>query len=61
MDQLGSHWKEKIKLLLKSEKKAGILRQDLCTFIIQLAEVFLRRMRNVSVKGEQEIKTHILR
>ena len=75
MEQLGSHWTdfheilylsifrksvEEIQVPLKSDKNNGCtLREDLCTFMIISRWIF-PRMKNVSDKMLQKIKTHIL-
>jgi hypothetical protein len=46
-------------VLLKSDKNNGYLHEDLCTFMIISRSVLLR-IRNVSEKVVQKIKTHIL-
>ena len=50
---------EKIEVLLKSEIIPGTLHEDRCTFCITSRSVVLR-MRNVSGKIIERIKTHIL-
>jgi hypothetical protein len=50
---------EKIQLLLKSDKKNGYLREDLCIFMI-ISRPFRVTMRHVSDKVVEKIKTHIL-
>jgi hypothetical protein len=75
MEQLGSHWTdfheilylsifrksvEEIQVPLKSDKNNGCtLREDLCTFMIISRWIF-PRMKNVSDKVLEKIKTHIL-
>ena len=50
---------EKIQFSLKSDNNNGTLHEDLCTFMI-ISRWIIFRMRNVSCKTLEEIKTHIL-
>jgi hypothetical protein len=50
---------EKIQVSLKSDNNNGTLHEDLCTFMI-ISRWILLRIRNVSDKIVQKIKTHIL-
>jgi len=74
MKQLGSHWTdfndisflmifrkyvEKIHFLLKSDKNKGYLHEDISTFMI-ISRSILLRMRNVSDKVGEKIKTHFM-
>jgi hypothetical protein len=74
MEQLGSHWTDfyeilylsifrnsvdKIKFSLKSDRNNGTLHEDLCAFMIISRSVLLR-MRNVSGKVAEKMKTHLL-
>jgi hypothetical protein len=74
MEQLGSHWKdfneicylsifrksdETFQVLLKSDKNNGYFTQRHSTFMI-ISHGFLLRMRNISDKFVENIKTHIL-
>jgi hypothetical protein len=49
----------KIQGLLKSDTNNGYLLEDQCTFII-MCRLILDRVRNISDKVVQKIKTHIL-
>jgi hypothetical protein len=75
MEQLAYHWKdfyeilylsifrqscEKIQVSLKSDKNNEDLHEDVSTFMIT-SRCILLRMRNISDKIIEKIKTHILR
>ena len=74
MEQFGSHWAhlnetwclsvfreyaEKIQVSLKFDGMTGTPQEDRCTFSI-ISRGIIRRMRNVSGKVVQKIKTHVL-
>jgi len=50
---------EKIKLLLKHDKDNGTLNADQCAFVTVSCSVLLR-MRNISGKIVEKIKTHFM-